>query len=107
MSTLERALRTVTVNSISCTVDDDEFKKHVPKEHMGQITQQMIVLSLNHNSYLCAAEVGLMYVAVVYCPPGVIDICNHALKISVEPLYREPRRRTGASPRLPTVKQRK
>ena len=84
--TLDRALCRATLNTISCTVGDDESKRHVPKEHIGQIIQQMIVLSLNHTIYVCAAEVGLMYVAVVYYPQGVLDMCMHALKTSAEPL---------------------
>ena len=73
-SSLDRAIGRATVDTICCTVGDDQFSRYIPKEHMGQIIQQMIVLSLNHTIYVCAAEVGLMYVAIVYCPRGVINL---------------------------------
>ena len=86
-SSSDRAIGRATVDTICCTVGDDQFCRYIPKEHMGQIIQQMTVLSLNHTIYVCAAEVGLMYVAIVYCPRGVINMCSHTLKTSAEPLH--------------------
>lgn len=74
------------MDALFCTVGDEEFREHVQKEHMEQIIEQMSFLCLNHTIYMCAAEAGLIYVAIVYCPRRIVDICTHALKPNAEPL---------------------
>ena len=59
-SSLDRGVGRATVDIVFCTVGDDQFKKYIPKEHIGQMIQQMIVLCLNYVIYISAAEVGLM-----------------------------------------------
>lgn len=78
-SSLDRALGRATVDVICCSVGDNVFIEYIPKEHVGQILQQTIVLSVNYVLYVWAAEVGILFIAVVYCDRCILDVCVDAL----------------------------
>lgn len=72
-SSPDRALGNAAVDIIPFTVGDDLFLSYTSKGHIGRIIQQMVVLYLNHVVYVSAAEVGLLYVVVVYWPPSIMS----------------------------------
>ena len=69
---------------ISCTVGGATFREHVSEEHTGQLLHHMLVFSVSYAIYVSAAEVGIMYIAVVKCPNETLDLCEDALGTNAE-----------------------
>lgn len=59
-SRLGRTARLSTPDLNTCEVGDENFKKYVPREYVGQITLQAIFLKVEFCMYLAARETGLL-----------------------------------------------
>ena len=68
-----------TTDTVCVKIGDSRLLDYVPKAHIGQILHQMLVLSMNVLVYVSAAETGLLFVVVVYCPQDVLTASMNAL----------------------------
>lgn len=85
-TTVGDLLSLATATTIYCKVGDSSFVKYVAKEHTGQVMQQMMVLNVNFCIYVRAAECGVVYKVIVYCPSHTLDVALDILRSMVRPL---------------------
>lgn len=79
MSSLDRAIGRATKDVVTCTVGDQIFRDNIPKEHIGQLILQMMVLKVNFVLYVAASEIGIMYLVVAHCPEEILQECKESL----------------------------
>lgn len=98
-TTLGEVMILATPDLVYCELGDDDFRKYVPKAHMGQVLHQAVVLKLQFILYVNAAETGLLYCVLIRCPMYVIERCEHVMRDLVGPLV------AWAYERSPTIPQ--
>jgi len=75
-----------TSELILCDVGDDKFRKYIPREHMGQLMHQLVVLGFGLALYVCAAETGIIYVVLVRCSSNVRLTFRTVLTTTASPI---------------------
>lgn len=78
MSSLGKEIGTATSDVLTCTIVDDVFRDHVPKEHIGQVIHQMVVLKSNVFLYLSASEIWIIYIVVAKFPYNILQDMNQS-----------------------------
>lgn len=73
-SSLGNAIQISSADVVRCTVGDDVFKKHVPRDHMGQVILQSVVLGFDLSFYAVATETGLLCTVIMRMTPGIRSI---------------------------------
>ena len=61
-------------------------KKYMSKEHMGQMLQQLLVLSMQYCVFVMPGKPGIFDTVIIRCPDIVDITCRSALISTVEPI---------------------
>lgn len=78
-SSLQRNVRRASVDVVTCIVGDDVFNRMIPKEHVGQMVQQMCVLQCHFSIYVGASQTGLLYKVAARIEPATLETCRDVL----------------------------
>lgn len=73
---LDRALKTASVNVRTCIVRDKVYRNCVPSEHIGHFMPQMVIISVNFVVYVSTTEGGIIYYLVPKLPYSVLQECK-------------------------------
>lgn len=70
------------MDMIYCNIGEDNFKKYIPDEHVGQIMHQMVVLDFHFSLYVRAAECFVLYKVLVYSSSVQLEAALGIMKIT-------------------------
>lgn len=85
-STVGGAVQLSSPDLVRCSFGDDNFKKFVPLEHMGQLLHQLIVLRVHYCLCACAAESGPLCTVLVRFSQQLMDCAIASLPAMARPL---------------------
>ena len=97
-SSLAQVLPLARADIVQCEVGDENFTKYVPKEHMAQVLQQLLVLGIRYAVYVAAAETVIPYTVVTKCSDAALEKCFEVLKAVADPVVRWAQEQVGAVP---------
>lgn len=79
-SSVDRLIDLVSPEVIFCELGDETFSKWVPEHHIGQLLDQMVVVSLKYALYVAAGENGLAFILVVHASDNLLAMCLTRLR---------------------------